>query len=162
VKTVLALLAVLVLLPMLLLVGGVLGNRLPLLAAPGPLERLRTYMTTNVAQTSPHSRFPELAEPTFAASPDRLFEAVAAAIDALGWERASDPGAREHRAVVVTPVWRFRDDVTARVVATGTGESRLTLRSASRVGRGDLGANTRHILDLTAEISRCLGETPAP
>ena len=152
VKILVALLVVLVLLPVLLLAGGLLANRMPLLAPPGPLERLRSYLTTNVAETSPQPRFPELAEPGFAVSPEQLFEAVGAAMDTLGWERTSDPVAREHRAVIATPLWGFRDDLTARVARTDSGGSRLALRSSSRVGRGDLGANTRHILDLLAEI----------
>ena len=153
-KIIVALLVVLVLLPVLLLASGLLANRVPLMAPPGPLERLRTYLTTNVAETSPQPRFPELAEPHFAASPERLFEAVGAAMDALGWKRTSDPVAGEHRAVIATPLWRFRDDLTARVAWTDTGGSRLALRSSSRVGRADLGANARHILDLLAETSQ--------
>lgn len=155
-KSLLTLAAVLVGVPVAALVGGLLANRVPLFAPPGVAERLGAYLTTNVAETSPAPRFPELAEPRFEVPPDRLFAATAAAIDALGWERDSTPEAGEHRAVVTTRLWRFRDDVLVRVVSAGEGGSRLVIRSSSRVGRGDLGANARHILDLVAQVRSAL------
>jgi uncharacterized protein (DUF1499 family) len=139
-----------------LLAGGLLGNRVPLLDPPGVAARLRIYLTTHVAETSPRPRLPELAEPRYPVSPERLYDAVGAAIDALAWSRTSDPSTGEHRAVVTTRLLRFRDDLTARVVADGEGGSRLAVRSVSRVGRGDLGANARHAVDLLAAVSRAL------
>ncbi len=154
----LTLLIVLITAPVLALVGGLLANRVPLLAPPGVGERLATYLTTNVAETSAAPRFPELAEPRFAVSPDRLSAATAEAMDALGWQRTSGPAAGEHQAVVTTRLWRFRDDVLARVEPAGEGGSRLVIRSSSRVGRGDLGANARHVLDLIAQVRRALND----
>jgi hypothetical protein len=142
--------------PVLAVVGGLVANRVPLFDPPGALERLTTYLTTHVAETSPVPRFPELAEPRFAVPPERLFAASAAAVDALGWERVSAPDAGLHRAVVTTRLWQFRDDVLVRVEPGGEGGSRLVVRSVSRVGRGDLGANARHVLDLVAEVRRQL------
>lgn len=43
--------ALILALPFLLVSGGLLLNRPPLLSPPGPLERLKTYLTTNVAET---------------------------------------------------------------------------------------------------------------
>lgn len=148
----LTLLIVLIVAPVLAVVGGLLANRVPLFDPPGLAERLAAYLTTNVAETSPAPRFPELAEPRFDAAPDRVLAATAAAIDALGWERTPSATAGEHHAVVTTRLWRFRDDVLVRVEAAGEGGSRLVIRSSSRVGRGDLGANARHILDLVSQV----------
>ena len=47
-------------------------------------------------------------------------------------------------AVAATRLLRFRDDVTIRVRAAGA-TSRIDVRSRSRLGRDDLGANARRI-----------------
>jgi hypothetical protein len=56
-------------------------------------------------------------------------------------------------AVAVTPLVRFRDDLTVRVRPTAAG-SRVDMRSRSRLGRDDLGANAarirRYLRDLRA------------
>lgn len=50
----------------------------------------------------------------------------------------------EIRAVAVTPVLRFRDDVTFRLARDGDGVM-VNVRSRFRVGKGDFGANARRI-----------------
>jgi len=39
---------------------------------------------------------------------------------------------------------------------------KVELRSASRIGRGDLGANTRHVLDFYEQLERVLAMPAAP
>jgi len=46
-----------------------------------------------------------------------------------------------------TRIFRFTDDVTALAEAEGSG-TRLLLRSASRVGKSDLGQNARNLQEL--------------
>lgn len=57
-------------------------------------------------------------------------------------------------AVAVTPLVRFQDDVTVRV-RPAAGGSRVDMRSRSRVGKDDLGANAariqRFLRDLRAQ-----------
>jgi hypothetical protein len=48
---------------------------------------------------------------------------------------------------VVSVLFRFRDDVSIRTETTERG-TLLHARSASRVGKGDLCANARHLLAL--------------
>ncbi len=48
-------------------------------------------------------------------------------------------------AVAKSRLFKFRDDVVIRIRAAGKG-SRLDVRSRSRVGRGDMGANAARIL----------------
>jgi hypothetical protein len=144
---------VLLLLPIGLLAGALVMNRAPLFAPPGLMTRLGVYLGKNVAETCLASVFPELRSRTCAAPPAELFDAALAAVERLGWEvRGADRNALRIEAVVITPLWRFRDDVLIRALAHGAG-SRLEVRSSSRVGRGDLAANTRHILDLHAALS---------
>jgi uncharacterized protein (DUF1499 family) len=47
-----------------------------------------------------------------------------------------------------TPVGNFLDDVTVYVQPLGHGQARVTIRSRSRLGRGDLGQNALHIREL--------------
>jgi uncharacterized protein (DUF1499 family) len=63
----------------------------------------------------------------------------------LGWviyHRDADNGIIE--AYEKTAVWGFIDDIVIRLTKTPTGTA-IDLRSASRVGGGDLGANANRI-----------------
>ena len=57
------------------------------------------------------------------------------------------------RAVRKTRLFRFRDDVTARVYPDPDG-ARLDITSASRLGKGDLGQNPRNIEELLRAVDR--------
>jgi uncharacterized protein (DUF1499 family) len=139
--------------------AGLLGNRPPLFDPPGPARRLATYLTTNVAETRDDSLFPELRPKQYAVPAGQLYEQAVTALERLGWEIGErDAGNGRLRAVVTTPLWKFRDDITIEARALPGDRSTLHVRSASRVGRGDLAANTRHILDLYAAIA----SRPAP
>lgn len=145
------------LLGILLLAGGLIANHPPLFDPPGPVARLQTYLTTNVAETSPDSPYPELRQPRYTAPADLLFDMAQQATKNLGWRRdLADAEQREIRAVVVSPLWRFRDHVAIRISPISASESTLSVRSASEVGKGDLGANTRHVLDLLQMIDSIL------
>lgn len=47
-----------------------------------------------------------------------------------------------------TPIGPFTDDVTVYFFPLGHGQTRVTIRSRSRLGRGDLGQNAAHIREL--------------
>jgi len=145
-------LALLLLPPILLLTGGLLLNRPPLLSPPGLIDRLKTYLTTNVAQTRPDHGFPELRPPLVPAGEETTRDAVLTAMRTLGWREIRSVDG-EIRAVVVSSVFRFRDDLTLRL-EPAAGGTRLHARSASRVGRGDLAANARHLQALFSEVDR--------
>jgi hypothetical protein len=136
-----------------LLAAGLIANRVPLTAPPGLFPRLVTYLTTNVAETSEHSPFPELRTRRYEAPAGLLFDVARRAAQHLGWEvTLLDAEKREIRAIVKTRVWKFKDDVTIQTPPAQPSGSWLIVRSASRVGKGDLGANTRHILDLVQAV----------
>jgi uncharacterized protein (DUF1499 family) len=70
---------------------------------------------------------------------------ASSAARALGWEIVSeDPGRGYLEATDTTTWFGFKDDVAVRVRAEGTG-SRIDVRSTSRVGKSDVGANARRI-----------------
>jgi uncharacterized protein (DUF1499 family) len=82
----------------------------------------------------------ELKEP-----PPAAYARALAAAEAMGWEiTARDPGTARIEAVATTRWFGFKDDVLVRVSPSGAG-SRLDVRSKSRVGKGDVGANARRI-----------------
>lgn len=142
-------------LPVLMLTGALLLNRPPLWSPPGPLERLKTYLTTNMAETRSDHRFAELRTPLVRADVERTRAAVLAAMQGLGWrEIREEPG--EIRAVVVSSLLQFRDDVRLRL-EPADGGTLLHVRSSSRLGKGDLAANARHLRDLFAEVGRLAG-----
>ncbi len=155
--TLLKLVAFFLLVGILLLAGGLIANRPPLFDPPGPGARLRIYLTTNVAETRVDSPYPELRQPRYPAPPDLLFDVAQRAAQTLGWRTdLADAEGREIRAVAVTTLWRFRDHVAIKISPISASESTLSVRSGSEVGKGDLGANTRHILDLLQMIDSIL------
>ncbi|MEE4361983.1 MAG: DUF1499 domain-containing protein [Pseudomonadales bacterium] len=77
--------------------------------------------------------------------PAESFAQALAAVRALGWELvAQDADAGRIEATEESMLYGFKDDVVIRVRPEGSG-SRIDLRSASRVGQSDLGANAARI-----------------
>ena len=83
-------------------------------------------------------------------------ETVQKAIDAarsLGWHvAASDAAAGRLEATDTTLFFGFKDDIVVRVRPEGTG-SRVDVRSMSRVGLSDLGANAARIRKFLAKLA---------
>lgn len=98
--------------------------------------------------------YPEIAPLILTASPATVFKkAQDVAID-MGWRiRAAEPAEGRIEAVASTPVMRFKDDLVVRLRAEGAG-TRVDLRSRSRIGRHDLGANARRIRDFLDRLQR--------
>lgn len=151
---------VLVLLPVLFVGASLAWNHPPLFDAPGWGARLKIYFTTHIAETQENHPFPELRLRTFDVSPDLLLAFSVQAIDRLGWQLSSqqtDPYILT--AVATTRLWQFKDDITLRVYAAPEGRSILYVKSESRIGKGDLGANLRRVINLTEEITHQVMES---
>jgi len=97
--------------------------------------------------------YPALGPLTVDRSPDKILGFARDTAEAMGWEVvAVDPEAGRLEAIDTTFWFGFRDDVVVRV-RPGTDGVRVDVRSVSRVGVGDLGANAariRHFLGLLA------------
>jgi uncharacterized protein (DUF1499 family) len=89
--------------------------------------------------------YPDIQPHDLAEPPARAFERSLAAARAMGWRIvAAVPEEGRIEATATTPLLRFKDDVVIRVTSRGAG-SRIDVRSKSRLGRSDLGANAKRI-----------------
>jgi uncharacterized protein (DUF1499 family) len=90
--------------------------------------------------------YPALAGRVLPIEPVFAVERVVAALESLPGTTIVDVDAEAGRveAISTTRVFRFVDDIVVRVRAEGS-ESRIDMRSKSRDGKGDLGANAARI-----------------
>ncbi len=114
---------------------------LPLRAdAPNSAE----YAGDSIASLQ-QAAYPDVQPLTFAASPADVFVAAREAAASMGWELvAADSASGRIEATATTTWFGFKDDIVVRVRAEGTG-TRVDVRSVSRVGRSDVGANAARI-----------------
>ncbi len=71
----------------------------------------------------------------------------------MGWTGVkTSAGEGTVQAVAISEVFRFHDDVVVRVRQQASG-SRVDVRSRSRVGQSDLGANAARIREFLAKLS---------
>lgn len=146
---------VIIVLPVALLLGALMLNRASLLAPPGTLARLAAYLGHNVAELKPDAGFPELRPSVYPVKPELLCREIPRALAMLKWDWQETHHCH-YQATVTTALLRFTDDVTIAVEPVGEASSCLRIRSASRVGRADFGANRRHVLDLVDTIEQLL------
>ena len=112
----------------------------------------------NRAETGKTPEYPDLQPLTVALPPSRVFEAALAVARSLPrWTVVkADPATGVIEAEARTRLWRFVDDVTIRIAGQG-GRSTVSVLSASRVGKGDLGQNARNIRAFLDALRRALG-----
>ncbi len=97
----------------------------------------------NAAQQ--RSGYPDLSPVETREAPSVVFDKALALVESEGWEVvASAPAEGRIEATIMTPYFKFRDDVVLRIAAAGSG-TRVDMRSASRVGRSDVGVNAGRI-----------------
>ena len=96
--------------------------------------------------------YPDLGPLVLSDPPARAFDRALAAARSMGWELvASDPAGGRIEATATTFWFGFKDDVVVRVAPQPTG-SRVDVRSLSRVGGGDIGANAARIRSYLAAL----------
>jgi len=93
-------------------------------------------------------------EPLLIAAPrTQVFEAASRIAEQRGWDivtRDADAGVLE--ATHTSGWWGFKDDVAIRIREAEGNTTRIDMRSVSRVGRSDLGANARRISAFLYEL----------
>ena len=86
--------------------------------------------------------------------PEKAFIRAEAVTRALGWRIAAAAPAEGRLEASDTTRWfGFTDDIVVRVRPAPSG-SRVDVRSASRVGRSDLGVNARRVRAFLAEMTK--------
>lgn len=104
--------------------------------------------------------YPDIVPQIYTQPPAVVFKASNSAAQAMGWAIASAVEAEGRiEATATTRLLRFKDDVVIRLRAdngaNGQG-TRLDIRSTSRIGGGDLGANAKRIRTFLLELNNCL------
>ncbi len=103
-----------------------------------------TYSEDTRAQQ--RSAYPDLGPLLTELAPEAAYERALDTARALGWEVTYEGNQkRSIEAVDTTRIMGFKDDIAIRLRPTGDGGTRIDLRSVSRVGVGDLGANAARI-----------------
>jgi uncharacterized protein (DUF1499 family) len=96
--------------------------------------------------------FPQVAPLQLSVPVDKAYERALAIAREAGWTIVSaDAASRRIEATATTPFFGFKDDVVIVVTASGAG-SRIDMRSLSRIGRSDLGANARRVESYLAKV----------
>ena len=108
--------------------------------APNPVD----YAGEETAKAQ-REAYPDIQPLRFAASSERVFLAAADAAAELGWELVEiNENQGRIEATDTTRWFGFKDDVVIRIKADN-GQTRLDVRSKSRVGRSDVGTNAKRI-----------------
>jgi uncharacterized protein (DUF1499 family) len=101
--------------------------------------------------------YPDLAPALLPTPPRATFEVALAIARTSGWEIvAAVPEDYRIEATATTDWFGFKDDVVIRIKPAGGG-SRVDVRSVSRVGRSDLGANARRIREFLRRLTAAQG-----
>ena len=101
--------------------------------------------------------YPDIQSLQFTASPADTFKAALNEAQSMGWAIAAQVPDEGRIEATATTLWfGFKDDVVIRVrpVAAGT---RVDIRSESRVGRSDVGANAARIRKFSGKLREALG-----
>ena len=142
-----------ILIPMVLITGIIIKNNLPLTDAPGFKKRIINYFTTNVAETSFNSCYPELITRKYFFSANELQKMVEEAVNNLHWiVQERDENRYTLYALAITTLWKFKDNFVIRLQPVENGEIAVYIRSSSSLVRADFGTNTRHIMDFYRQL----------
>ena len=109
------------------------------------LRTTRESSWKSSASAPPPDAYPELSGLESSLAPSAAFDRALVVVRELEWEiYHEDRGAGIIEAVDTTSFMAFKDDVVIRIRPL-PGGSLLDLRSVSRVGKGDIGANAKRI-----------------
>ena len=107
--------------------------------APNPIER------SPLIDDMQRKGYPDLQPITLPMPREQVFDRALAAAQEAGWMIvAGDKAGGRIEAVATTRWFGFKDDVVVRLTPWGSG-TRVDVRSASRIGRSDVGTNARRI-----------------
>ena len=96
--------------------------------------------------------FPELVTLQLSTDPATVFISAGEVMREMGWAVVAEDATTGRLEATDTTDWfRFKDDVVVRIEAADGG-TRVDVRSKSRVGQGDMGANAARIREFLARL----------
>ena len=119
------------------------------------------WPTINDVTTGATPQYPDLQPQLFRQPVEQVFDAAAAVAHEMGWDVTQEDRTKGViQAVASTRLFRFKDDVTVLFGHEGD-QTKVVVRSHSRIGKGDLGTNARRIRTFQAALAKRLGGAPA-
>lgn len=98
--------------------------------------------------------YPDLGPLTLPVPTTQAFPHALTVAREMGWEIVASEASEGRIEATATTFWfGFKDDVVIRITPSGTG-SRIDVRSVSRVGRSDVGANAQRITEYLRRLAR--------
>lgn len=132
-----------------------LGRVVLVVAAAAGVWAATAWPRLNDVETGRTPEYPDLRVREYAQEPERVARALQDALARLPrWSITGSghgPGGTVVHAVHETRVFRFKDEVTVRIRREG-GQTRISVRSRSRIGTWDFGQNARNIRELLAAL----------
>lgn len=120
-----------------------------------PLRRNAPLPTEYTAEKAKRQKaaYPEIAPLALPQPPAQVFERALAVVRDSGWEVVAAASAEGRIEATVTSFFMgFKDDVVIRIAAQGPG-TLVDMRSMSRVGGSDFGANARRVSGYLRRLS---------
>ena len=103
-----------------------------------------------------HEFYPDIQPVFIALPPTKAFEQALRAVLEMKWQIIDANESQGRIEATATTKWfRFKDDVIIRIERTD-GRSRIDIRSVSRVGKSDLGANAKRIRAYIKALKECV------
>jgi len=139
--------------------------RFDVLARLRPNDR-STYPGAAVAELQ-RKAYPDVAPLQLDVAPKAAYDTVLALVTKRKWSvvdaRSPTAGRREGviEAIARTPIMGFRDDIVIRVSPAGQN-ARVDMRSASRYGLHDFGANASRIRSFLEDVDEAVNSAPEP
>jgi hypothetical protein len=134
-------------------------------ARAGTDNAVRPISAENAAKQ--RQAYPDIVTRRFTIGSDQLFAAAKKVALGMGWRITDEQAPKDENdrgvleAVAKTLIMGFLDDVAIRIYAEPTG-SRIDIRSSSRFGEQDLGANARRIRAFYAQLDEAVSESYGP
>lgn len=100
--------------------------------------------------------YPDIASQSFSQNQSQVYDAALGVAEGMGWDiLSSDRFTGIIEAVHTSPWFGFKDDIVIRIQEI-EGRARVDVRSKSRVGRSDLGANVQRIRKFQEKLQATL------
>ncbi len=124
-----------------------------IVALRGESSNSLEYDASVLAQVQEQA-YPEVKTAVLNDAPQNVFAKAVSLVKTQGWELVNaDEDALVIEATDTTLLWQFKDDVVIRIRPTAQGGSKIDMRSVSRIGRSDLGANAARISEFLNQLS---------